>query len=582
MVCGIGFLIAVNVWIYNELQQMRQPLSPTPLRQRSIINESKGSEDRDTRETSSAEKQKSGKSLHFDFDDDPSVDPLPPCLDSHDFLTALSLQQHYLEKPLEKMPNDITKEYTDVEAPEDCGVRMPHANRGAEPSKGKHKWEACDPTDTDFTTERDTECQEYLADWNNLRSLKVMSSHLYNGRTIKFKAFYHHGNVTAIVKVSQKKFVFEAISEYLAFTADRTLGLQRVPPTAYFPLPLDYLRAAVGPLGIFMSQWLENFIPNYAFTQRNLLEHAGQQCTMVAAVLWITDLHSVPETAFALDVELQPTNHMMATDEWLRNNFDPRHAKPLAHGRHREIALGEVSTRFVFDYIIGNTDRGLNDHNNFIYGGCSQEHHHRSRRCDTPSEPWQKLRTRPKFAYIDHGSSLHHVTEPETSPFSAVSNIICRFQTSAITALRQFKSDEQELHPFPDTVFKKLDSRWYYFIGRKEFDQMQVRIDKIISIVDSCLQRHSEADVMNLPEYNSDSLESNFSVSPVVGTAGDRTIIPTAPGDMTASKKGDDDVMRQLRESEGNASTPTTVDDTQAHEGNDEKLTMTKQAGEVQ
>lgn len=73
------------------------------------------------------------------------------------------------------------------------------------------------------------------------------------------KVQYAHNNIEAIVKISQRKFVFEAASEYMAFVVDRVISFNRVPTTIYALLPLDYLRVGAAYSALY-SQWFYRYV----------------------------------------------------------------------------------------------------------------------------------------------------------------------------------------------------------------------------------------------------------------------------------------------------------------------------------
>lgn len=73
------------------------------------------------------------------------------------------------------------------------------------------------------------------------------------------KIQYAHNNIEAIVKISQRKFVFEAASEYMAFVVDRSIGFNRVPTTIYTLLPLNFLRVAAAYSALY-SQWFNRYV----------------------------------------------------------------------------------------------------------------------------------------------------------------------------------------------------------------------------------------------------------------------------------------------------------------------------------
>ena len=390
---------------------------------------------------------------------------------------------------LPKAANDITKEFTDVFALKDHGVILPH-NPHAPPDD---RWKKCDPRDTDFTVERDAACQGYLTTLNNMRSIKTMSSILLSGRTIKFKVYYHHGNITAIIKVSQKKFFYEPVSEYLAFALDRVLNGSRVPTTAYVPLPVDYMRAPCAVVSPFMTQWFEHFVPDYSMAKQNLFKvwnhkeiNDHRLYANVSVQLWMLDVHSALYTKLALNYKYNK--------KFIKRYFIPgNHAWPPAPLKHR--ALSDLMDRFAFDFILGNTDRGMNDHNNFVYGGCD-----RTTDCKQPP-PHERTKQEAKYAFIDHGSSFYSRHEPEDSPFTGNDTLPCRFRKVTYDNYKKWQSGQKgsiSRHPVVHEVKKGLPKGLFNVVHYSTFATVQTRLDKVITVVEDCIAQYGKDEVFSL------------------------------------------------------------------------------------
>ena len=392
----------------------------------------------------------------------------------------------------------------------------------------EQQWKACDPTDTDFTEQRDRLCSAYLRNWNNMKTVKAMSSKLYDGRTIKFKVFYRHGNITAIIKVSQHKFVYEPISEMLAFGVERALGFQKVPPTAWTPFPLNYLEAAAGLVNPLYAQWLNQFVVDFHFLDlfhfpcipplpaddpnvKNTIlgqnvhelspfaevfgkdDDAGGLCVNVTIQLWMEDVHPALYTYLALNFEQD--------DFFYHYFFTPRQGRKWPpHHQHRRLALGDICDRFIFDFITGNTDRGMNDHNNFVYGGC--DGHISS--CGPPKEEWKRTKREAKYAYLDQGSSFYSHREPEGSPFTGKNRTICRFRKTTYEKLKSFVRSNQDIkdhyRPLVVESVKRVpgyDSA-FKLVHASVFKTIQDRAEKIVRIADGCMESFSEEEVLVL------------------------------------------------------------------------------------
>jgi len=437
-----------------------------------------------------------------DFDD--------PELSNYTFAEALALYTKNLHMTITRGNVDQpTDQYTDIMEIPGHGVRLPHDPSQVTPTE---QWQACDPTDAEFTLERDALCQKYLSNLNNMLSIKALAAILKKGRTIKFKIFYRHNNLQAIVKVSQNKFLYEPASEYLAFAVDRELNITRTPPTSYTAIPLDYMRAACAIVGPFYSQWFQRFVVTYEYTKHNfvkcpkvadpgVLANIGQEgldrmnnvkdCPLTALQIWMKDVHSALYSNLALNYD---------SDEYFFKKFYSLEGKPRwPHKPLKMRALGDMNVRFVFDFIVGNTDRGMNDHNNFVYGGCDA--HTRCR----PKGKNESTKGISKYAFIDHGSSFYSHKEPPESPFSVnvTDNRMCRFRRSMYERFKTLSGTarEDKIHPLVMNIRQKLPKNIFNLIRTGVFLKSQDRLDKIVLMVERCLQLYPEKDVFSLPEY---------------------------------------------------------------------------------
>jgi hypothetical protein len=188
-----------------------------------------------------------------------------------------------------------------------------------------------------------------------------------------------------------------------------------------------------------------------------------------------------------------------ANDAFFRKFYDPESAAKWPPRPHRHQALGDLCDRFIFDFIIGNTDRGMNDHNNFVFGGCSER-----TSCHVPKEPWQRLKSKPKYAFIDHGSSLHSHKEPKENPFTGNHTKICRFRRATYDNLKKYvrtTADKKRKHkPLPHAVKARLDKRYSYFnvVSEDVFRTTQSRLEKVVAVADKCVEHYGEERVFVL------------------------------------------------------------------------------------
>ncbi|AAZ10645.1 Protein of unknown function (DUF1193), putative [Trypanosoma equiperdum] len=415
-----------------------------------------------------------------------------------EYVEALrTFANNLLLKEIEGDPWQPSGKFTDIIAKPGLGVPLPY-NLATVNSSKRGEWEACDRRNAEFTVERDELCKAYLSNLNNMRYIKAMSSKLLYGRTIKFRITYAHNGIKALVKVSQGRFYFEASSEVAAFSVDRALNLSRVPTTVLVALPVEHMQAAAATSPL-LSQWASNTI----FEDKNIKEDfvsctnssrhppfRASLCAYVSVQLWMHDVHPALETFLELPYKYD--------NAFAKKYFIPGSSFwPPKSARLR--AIGELNDRFIFDFIIGNSDRGMNDHNNFVYGGCGRE-----TVCDRPMKD-KRIKGLAKYAFLDHGSGFYSRADPSNNPFSGnVANIsICRFRRGTYDALKAYDEPDSLYRTLPLVahVRKVLHPFVFNMLGLTIFFTMQSRLEKVLRVVEQCLKKYSPEEVFSLPAY---------------------------------------------------------------------------------
>ncbi|RNF26371.1 uncharacterized protein Tco025E_01331 [Trypanosoma conorhini] len=302
--------------------------------------------------------------------------------------------------------------------------------------------EFCDPADADYTPSKDVACLAYLRNPANWLALKPLSSLLASGRTIKFLLSFRHGNVTAVVKLPQKKFELEPASETVAFHMDRVLGFRRVPPTAWVQIPVDYIKAAAASLGLFYAHWVESAVFTLkrakAVTSRcedarlrNVLGGPGPKCILASVQLWMWDVHLVEQTSFARHMPRLPAKRRgpggrksglkfapdAAEDDWMEKILGSAQTRAGGGGTppSPDLLARERWDQMAFDAIIANYDR-WQGHNSYVLAACNPTlpcHAAQARRLyERPS------RSTPRFIYVDQGSSFYREGVRSSSVFA--------------------------------------------------------------------------------------------------------------------------------------------------------------------
>ena len=370
----------------------------------------------------------------------------------------------------------------------------------------------CDASDADYTLERDEKCQQYMRDPLNWLSVKPMSSILNTGRTIKFKVFFKQGNLSAVMKVSQKKFALEPASEVMAFHTDRLLKLFRVPPTVWVPFPVSFLKAGCATMDAFYSHWFQKFSLDYETTKE--LQRAANPLmydlkTMnVSLQIWMNDVHDADETILnpPSDYAKYLTVHSGVGDGASPTSDVDWATQPTI----RNITIRELVNEFLFDYIIDNTDRWFG-HNSFAVGGClgagddlnktaeeRQAYYGTAKsRCLPPAQQWKRSKIAPRFAFIDQGSSFYRRSPPDANPFTKKdsSQNLCRFSRAVTQAILGF-IDSTGKNTFSTVMKKQLPSGIFNLASKTLLKASGKRLEDLAAHIKSCIERYGEPNVL--------------------------------------------------------------------------------------
>eukprot|EP01062_Namystynia_karyoxenos_P035633 TRINITY_DN26061_c0_g1_i1.p1 TRINITY_DN26061_c0_g1~~TRINITY_DN26061_c0_g1_i1.p1 ORF type:complete len:540 (+),score=146.17 TRINITY_DN26061_c0_g1_i1:74-1693(+) len=406
---------------------------------------------------------------------------LAAALERHAGMMRQQLNSHITQ-------GDNQSVFVDFKAPRNDGWYLPTSGGG---SAGVGS-APCDPYNFRFGDEADAACVAWMADLRNWHRLRPLDSVLMDARTLKFRVTFRGApRLRGVIKLPQLRFKYEPYSELLGYSTDRLLGIGRVPPTAWTDVPVSWLRASAAvAMPAFYVQWLEMYTLN-ATGLRHLVHGASESSAgfiSVSVQLWMHGVRRLRATP------MQPPHvHSFMLDPGSRAKWPPRGFGPLTRW-----ALAELSDMYVFDHIIGNNDRTVKK-NSFAVGECSGRAN-RSQQgewdCsdasadDAESDP-DPHRMRPRFVFIDQGSSFYHTYPGRSSHFKANSTV-CRFRRRTIERVRAFGGNNRT-RPLERAILNRLPKRFLYPKGmsrRFQIQGAQMRLDGLIKFVDTrCLER---------------------------------------------------------------------------------------------
>ena len=288
------------------------------------------------------------------------------------------------------------------ELPKNKICLCPGPSEVEEDYKSLKKKTGCDIFSVPFNPSDDEVCIKTISDQSQWTDLKPMQQE-YDERTIKFKAYFPDKRLKAIVKVPQKLFPHEAMSEVGSYHADRVMHLNRVPPTVWTYIPVSRVLYMIDKYGEEMKlidifakdskvssyrEWIEKDFINYA-EKRNLItknhpDFPNEEVVGVSVQLFVAEVR--PLLSSSLAIPWVPHN-----DSWQQHMSPSKPFKEkysVGYIRQSELAM--------YDFVLGNGDRSPNK-NNFVVGAC--RHHSHPAKCGSgPKHP-----SYPSFITLDNG-----------------------------------------------------------------------------------------------------------------------------------------------------------------------------------
>eukprot|EP00754_Rhynchopus_humris_P028941 Rhum_TRINITY_DN15185_c2_g1::Rhum_TRINITY_DN15185_c2_g1_i1::g.142838::m.142838 len=354
----------------------------------------------------------------------------------------------------------------------------------------------CDIFSVPFRPEDDERCLKLIGDSRNWATITPMRQR-YDERTLKFKVtFAEDERLSAIVKVPQKLFPVEAMSEVGSFHADRVLETNRIPPTHWAHLPVKRVRKVLDEfaadqklIDIFAHEskvstyreWVEKDLIKYNYDQgwvvKDAEEFPGEDVLGVSVQLYIADVRPL----LSSDLLIPWVAH---NDSW-QQHLTPSKPYPKKYA----VSFIRQSELAMYDFVVGNGDRSPNK-NNFVVGAC--RHHKTVSKCHQNSMPLHP--GPPSFVTLDNGMMFFYELKPNRSPDGPnplLKSSFCLFEKKLLKRLQKFGE-----HGFSNAMQKSLPGYLKEHLTKTHLRRCDKRLKKLLEQFESCSEKFGEDKVI--------------------------------------------------------------------------------------
>jgi hypothetical protein len=399
-----------------------------------------------------------------------------------------------------------TTEYASSEASYDALLAGPKGRAPATAAPLPDDHLRCDPFAVPFV--HVTGCEALLRNMSNWLTIEPMAPK-YEQRTIKFRVTVRNtlpttrrvasgglttplgrlpARVQAILKVPQMLFPTEPFSEVAAYSVERVLGVNRIPPTVLVAVPLATLMAVVDSKGGKVGMVSEHNDRKLSWAQ--WVHKETVWCSVQLVIAEVTPLLSSK-------LKLPYSKAKPGWHRW----FNPRwegFAKLRSKGPAVRGALLAVSELAMVDFLLLNNDRSPNK-NNFVVHGCVEgdcspwSDKDNAKRGSDRVDTRASLQLGATFVHLDQGMALNGFPHPHNPIAKPANNTFCWFYRPLYERVRALvelhHSDEGKLGAVMAAAVPRpvIDA-----LGRRHVEQLGRQLTRLVAKVAKCIEDYKD------------------------------------------------------------------------------------------